>query len=136
MLAHTAIIAVFLILLVTILSIYVSACRIRLRISMGDGGNKVMRRAIRTHANSLEHAIPFVLLLMFYELNGGTGREVLWLGGLFLGFRLMHVSGMLGGPFRLRQLGATGSLVLEVFVAFAILCRVFGCPVELAATSF
>ncbi len=127
MLAHTAVIAVFLILLVTVLSIYVSACRMRLRISLGDGGNKVMRRAIRTHANALEHAIPFVLLLMFFELNGGTAQEVLWIGGLFLACRIMHVWGMLRGPLRMRQLGATGSLALEMLAAFGILCRVFAC---------
>lgn len=127
MLAHTAVFAALLILLVTVLSINVSACRIRLRISLGDGGNKKMRRAIRCHANCLEHAVPFVLLLMFFELGGATPTEIMWLGGLFVGCRLLHVMGMLGGGFRLRQLGATGSLALEIVAAFAILCRVFGC---------
>lgn len=61
----TPIFAAVLLLLVTLLAMNVSMLRMRHKVSLGDGGNKALTRAIRAHANALEHSLPFIFLLFF-----------------------------------------------------------------------
>jgi uncharacterized membrane protein YecN with MAPEG domain len=118
---ETPVFAALLLLLVTLLAVHVSIMRMRLRISLGDGGDKRMNRAVRAHDNALEHVLPFVLLLYFYEQSAGPGPVIRWMGGLFLAARLAHAAGMLGGPFDLRRLGAAMTAGIEVWLALALL---------------
>jgi len=79
----TALYAAVLAILVTAFAINVTATRMKLRISLGDGGNSLMSRAMRIHGNAIEY-IPVALLLMIaYELNGGS-RVVLHIAGIAL----------------------------------------------------
>jgi uncharacterized membrane protein YecN with MAPEG domain len=121
MVTETPVIAAILLLLVTLLAAHVSALRIVRGISLGDGGDRRMFRAIRAHANALEHTLPFLLLLFFYELRVGPEAPIRELGGLFVAARLAHAVGMLWGPFNLRRLGATLTVALELWVALALL---------------
>ncbi len=41
----------------------------RLKVGLGDGGDELLRRAIRVHANAVEWALPILLLLTLAELN-------------------------------------------------------------------
>lgn len=67
----TAIYAGILALIILALGINVTMHRVKLRISLGDGGNPQMLRMIRLHANAIEY-VPLALLLMaIYEINGG-----------------------------------------------------------------
>ncbi|HYT97321.1 MAG TPA: MAPEG family protein, partial [Casimicrobiaceae bacterium] len=56
-------------LLLIVLALRVSARRMRLKVSLGDGGDDSLRRAIRVHANAVEWALPILLLLVLAELN-------------------------------------------------------------------
>jgi len=119
---QTPLFAALLLLLVTLLAANVSVMRMRLKIPRGDGGDERMTRAIRAHGNALEHVLPFVLLLYFYEQSpGGCAAAIRWFGGLFLAARLGHAVGMLRGPFNLLRLSASTTIALEVWLTLSLL---------------
>lgn len=82
-LSITASYAAILALIILALGINVTVHRVKLRVSLGDGGNPVMLRMMRLHANAVEY-VPLALLLMaIYEINGGW-RIALHIVGLAL----------------------------------------------------
>lgn len=99
----------------------VSMLRMRLKISLGDGGNKQLNKAIRAHANALEHGLPFIFLLFFREQQVGGAGGLTAIAAAFVAARVLHAVGMLGGPFQLRRIGATVTNVLELWLALALL---------------
>lgn len=122
---YTPIFAAFYMLLIFLLGANVSWLRLSLRISMGEGDNKIMRNAIRAHANALEHMIPFLVVLYFFEVKGGSK---VWLLSLGIGFgisRLFHAMGLLLRSHKLRQIGATLTLVGEFLVVALLLWKLF-----------
>ena len=121
MVSDTPLIAAILLLIVTLLAANVSGLRMRLGVRFGDGDDKRLLRAIRAHANALEHGLPFILMLYFYELKGGPDAPIRLLGGLFIAARLSHALGMIRGPFNAQRLGATATIVLELWVLTALL---------------
>ena len=68
----TALYAGLLALLMLALAIRIIRLRWKLRVGIGDGGDKAMSRAIRVHGNATEH-VPIALMLMLVaELNHAT----------------------------------------------------------------
>lgn len=102
------------VLLVVMLAMNISRLRIKHKVANGDGNNKVVVKAIRAHMNSLEHILPFTLLL--YVLQSQPISEVLFsiLAFGFLGIRLLHSYSMLGSKFKLRQITAASTYVFEL----------------------
>jgi len=91
------------------LSLHVISYRHRHHISIGDGDNANLRRAMSAQSNAIEYIPIGLLLLLSYELAGGN---VWWLhlGGLvFLSGRLIHAYGFLNeksdNDYSLRVLG-------------------------------
>jgi uncharacterized membrane protein YecN with MAPEG domain len=87
------------------------------RVSIGDGGNARLRRAIAVHNNFAQY-VPFALLLIaFVELSAAPVWLVHLLGLLLLVARCMHAYGVGREPenFRLR----TWAMVLT-FAVLAI----------------
>jgi uncharacterized protein len=76
------------------LSVRTLRLRRQLRIGVGDGGDKVMLRAMRVHANFAEY-VPLTLLLLYFVEAAGAGAP--WLhalcAALLLG-RLLHAYGV------------------------------------------
>ncbi len=71
----------------------ISRHRHRHGIGIGDGGDALLARRIRVHANFIENA-PFALLLLALLELGGLGAAWLWgLGASLLLARLMHAIG-------------------------------------------
>ncbi len=69
------------------------------KISIGDGGNELLIRRMRAHANFIESA-PFVLILIAALEASGKGGNWLWyVGIIFIFGRLAHGLGMDGGTF-------------------------------------
>lgn len=94
-------------LLLLVLALNVSLMRRRYKIANGDGGEPAVRRAVRAHANGVEYAPIFGLLVLALSLQLAAD---LWLGVLVLGFtlgRVMHALGMLGPSGPLRFWGTT-----------------------------
>jgi len=58
--------------------------------SLGDGGNPIMARRIRGHANFAEYVPLIVLLMGFLELSGLPRWQIHALGATLLLGRLLH----------------------------------------------
>ncbi len=102
------------VLLITMLAMNISRLRIKHRVGNGDGDNKVIVKAIRAHMNSLEHILPFSLVL--YALQSQAISETLFaiLAFGFLGARLFHSYSMLYSKFKFRQITAGLTYFFEV----------------------
>lgn len=76
------------------LSIRTLRLRQRLRIAIGDGGDKTMLRAIRAHGNFAEY-VPLGLFLIFTCEAAGAPRMFLHaLGVMLLAGRVVHAFGL------------------------------------------
>lgn len=72
------------------LSVRVILTRRAERISVGDGANKAMIKAMRTQANCAEYAPLSILLLALVELQGAPVWAVHLLGLMFIAGRFLH----------------------------------------------
>jgi len=80
--------------LYVLLAFNVVRLRIGGQIAYGDGDNRDLMIAIRTHANFAEY-LPFTLLLLwFVESMTFSITLVFWLGTILLIGRVLHVLGM------------------------------------------
>ncbi len=86
----TAITAGLLSLLLLVLSVRVIKLRRTNRISLGDGDNAELRRALRGQANLTEYAPMGVLLLLIAELQSVGTIPLLILAATLLAGRSMH----------------------------------------------
>lgn len=85
-----------------------------LKISVGDGGNEQMIRAMRAQSNFVEQVPLTLLLLGAVELAGKGGMWLAPLGGLFLLGRIAHAIGM-GETFKPgRAIGMVTGMVLQL----------------------
>ena len=76
------------------LSVRVSQLRFRHKVSLGTGGNAVVEKRMRAHANFTEYAPIFLVLLGLIELARGSET---WLWAVAIAFilgRLAHAFGM------------------------------------------
>jgi uncharacterized membrane protein YecN with MAPEG domain len=79
----TALYAAILAVIVVALAINVTVHRVKLAVPLGDGGNPEMLRMIRLHANAAEYIPLACLLMLIYEIDGGT-RLALHAAGIVL----------------------------------------------------
>jgi len=117
----TALYAAIYAILLTALAINVTMHRVKLRISVGDGDNAQMRRMIRLHGNAAEYVPIALLLMLFYEVNGGSHMALHIAALLFLFARLMHAWGLGVSDMtnQRRQIGQ--GLTWLIIVALALL---------------
>src|SRR5882672_12185116 len=92
----TALYAGILSLIIVALGINVTVHRVKLKVSLGDGGNPQMLRMIRLHGNAVEY-LPLALVLMLaYELNGGWHSALHIIGIALIAARLIQTMAMWG----------------------------------------
>ncbi len=90
----TAFYAAILALTIVALGINVTVHRVKLQVSLGDGGKPEMLRMIRLHGNAIEY-IPLALALMLiYEMNGGWPLVLHIAGTALVVGRALQVFGM------------------------------------------
>src|SRR5258708_18793197 len=94
-----------LMMLVLLLGLNASRMRVKLKIYLGDGGNKAMAAAERAHGNTVEHAMPLAILLVMMEVTGAPKSAIPVLGSLAVAARALRSGGMLA---RLKAAGLTG----------------------------
>lgn len=124
----TPIYAALLALLFVFLSLRTIRLRRRHRVTLGDGDNPDLRRAMRAHANFAEY-VPFALLLVYcVEGEGAHPALVHALGLALLAGRLLHAWGV-SQPredFRFRVTGMVLSFgVLLTAALLLLLPRLF-----------
>ena len=113
------------------LAMRTGSVRTKAKIDIGDGGNALLIRRMRAHANFIEYA-PFALILIAaIELAGGSPSWLWGLGGAFVAARIAHGLGMTGLP---------GGRMVGTIITFALLLGLGGYAVVLpylphAATS-
>jgi len=95
-----------------VFTLRVGVYRLSSKISLGDGGDKVLLKRVRAHANFIENVPIGLLLLLLNELNGLAQNTLLILGSVFLLSRLIHyvtiVSRLL--PLFMRPLSMLGTV--------------------------
>ncbi|NOC84094.1 MULTISPECIES: MAPEG family protein [Ruegeria] len=121
MLAITPIYAALIAILYVALSVKVILQRRSDKISVGDGGSKLMIKAIRTHSNCAEYAPIALLLIAMVELQGAGGLLVHILGLMLLAGRLLHAYGFGRTPqiVILRQAGMSLTFLAILVAAIA-----------------
>jgi uncharacterized membrane protein YecN with MAPEG domain len=92
----TALYAAILTLLLMALAINVTVHRRKLKVSLGAGTDPVMLRMIRIHGNAAEYIPIGVLLMLVYELNGGSHAALHVCGCAMVLGRVLHAAGVWG----------------------------------------
>jgi len=80
------------------LSWQVIALRQRRNLSVGDGGDAAMLKAVRVQANCAEYSGLGLILLLLAELQGAPGWLIHGLGATLLAGRVLHAVGMGRSP--------------------------------------
>lgn len=95
------------------------------KVSVGDGGNELLTRRMRAHANYVEYTPFFLILLALIELARGP---VIWLWAVSIVYilgRILHVFGM-DGAHRPRMIGTITTMAALLGLAiWAILIAYF-----------
>jgi uncharacterized membrane protein YecN with MAPEG domain len=98
----TPIYAALLAVLFIVLSLRIIRLRQRLGVSVGEGSNRQLRRAVRVHANFAEYVPIALLLLYFLEVHTEARGAVHALGIALLVGRILHAVGVSREPEDLR----------------------------------
>ena len=107
-------------LMIVALGINVTMHRVKLRVALGDGGNPVMLRMMRIHANAIEYLPIAVLLMLVYELNAGM-RILLHVVGIALVVgRIIQTAAMWSTPVAGAGRGIGQSLTWLAIAVLAI----------------
>jgi uncharacterized membrane protein YecN with MAPEG domain len=88
--AITALYAGLIGLLLFVAALRISQLRRRLKIGLGDGGDRMLTRAIRVHANLVEWGVPAAVLLLLAELNRAPSLFLHGCGIALIFGRLLH----------------------------------------------
>ncbi len=108
-------------LLILALAYRVVVFRRRLKVGVGDKGDKAFSVAIRAHANMIEYAPISLMLIFLAEINGAAGLFVHLCGGSFVLLRLAHAYGFtqaVGGYSPFRFVGILGNWILIALLCF------------------
>lgn len=82
------------VLLMLILAVRVVGYRRAQKIGIGDGGDKLLARRVRVHANFIEYVPLALLMLALLELSGLPAAWLWALGGTLLVSRILHAAGL------------------------------------------
>jgi uncharacterized protein len=100
----TACYGAILALIIVALGINVTVHRVKLKVPLGDGGNKEMLRMIRLHGNAVEYIPLAIVLMLAYEINGGSHLALHVIGVALIAGRLIQTAAMwsteIAGPGR------------------------------------
>lgn len=108
-------------------SLRVGQVRTRLKISLGDGGNDEMIRAIRTQGNYVEYAPVALVGLLALGAMGQPPIVLHALGGAFLAARVAHLLGLGMGVWPAgRFVGTLGTLLSLLATAIFLIMAAFG----------
>jgi uncharacterized protein len=114
-------------LLLLMLALRVIRLRWKLRVGLGDGGDKAMSRAIRIHGNAAEHVPIALLLLLVAELNHADSALLHACGIALVVARVLHAVGLgrsTGASWQ-RTVGTVGTFTVIAILAVVDLAANF-----------
>ena len=96
------------------------------KVSVGDGGNEMVIRRMRAHANFIESAPIVLILIAALELTCGTSTWLWAVGIAFTIGRLLHPLGMDGGALaKGRMIGTLLTMLTLLGLAIMALVSVY-----------
>jgi uncharacterized membrane protein YecN with MAPEG domain len=107
-------------LLLFILTVNVSRIRMKNKISLGDGDNKPLLEAIRTHGNNVEQFPVYALVILALTFMGASSTL---LAGLVIAYtlsRITHAYGMLNSHFTSRRIGMAVTYLLQLVAPITV----------------
>lgn len=100
------------------LAVRVSHLRMAGKVSIGDGGVPALTARMRAHANFVEYAPFFLILLGLIEMSHGSATWLWLVAIVFIVSRFLHAFGMdRPAPNALRAIGIGGTLLTLVGLA-------------------
>ena len=117
----TALYAAILAMVTVALGINVTVHRVKLSVPLGDGGNPRMLRMIRLHGNAAEYGPLALVLMLIYEVNGGSHTALHIVGVAFVAGRLIQTWGMWVSEIPNLGRGGGQSLTWLAIAALAVL---------------
>ena len=98
---------------------HVGRHRLRVGVSLGDGGDPGLLAAMRCQANYIEQVPMALILIVLVEANGAAAWWVHMLGAILLVSRIIHPFGLDAEDMskKARLIGAVGSLAVTVLAA-------------------
>jgi len=114
--------------LIMLTSIYITVLRAKTSILHGDGDNDALARARRSHTAMIEFGVPFLALLVAYDVTAGSAAWVMWLGIAFLVTRLSHLLYFyrFAGMHVTRAVGAVGTHAVNGILVVLLLIEALG----------
>ena len=117
------------------LAIRVTRLRLAAHASIGGEGDPVLEGRMRTHANLIEYAPFFLILLALIELAGASPFWLWVAGAAFVAARLAHALGMgRPAPNPHRAVGAVVTWALLLLLAGWALAVAYGARVPAGPT--
>ena len=98
-------------------------------VSVGDGGNEIVIRRMRAHANFTESAPLVIILIVLIEFNNLAVGWLSYLAGAYIIGRLLHAFGMDGGALKWgRVVGIIITMLTMVILAFLVVFSLLTAP--------
>lgn len=98
-------------------------------VSVGDGGNEIVIRRMRAHANFTESAPLVIILIVLIEFNNLAIGWLSYLAGAYIIGRLLHAFGMDGGALKWgRVVGIIITMLTMVILAFLVVFSLLTAP--------
>ena len=120
----TAIFAALLALMLVGISIRVTMLRARKKVTLFDGGDEQLGRAIRVQGNFIEYVPIALALIGLIEWTGASPGLVYAFGAVLLAARFAHAWGLYSNVFKARVIGTSTTWFLIAAGAVAVLVRV------------
>lgn len=96
------------------------------KVSVGDGGNELVIRRMRAHANFIESTPIVLILIAALEITGGTSNGLWFVGIAYIFGRLAHPLGMDGGALaKGRMVGTLITMLTLVGLAIMAFISVY-----------
>ena len=115
------------------LSIRVGRVRTKEKVFIGDGGNDLLTRRMRAHANFVENTTFVLILLALVELGIGSSLWLWGVGALYLFGRILHALGMDGMMWG-RMVGTIITMLTQLGLALGALAIVYLTPTSITTT--
>jgi len=108
-------------LLIVILAMNVSRLRHKERIAHGDRDNKKLRNAMIAHSNTIEHILPYFLIIFVLVSQGTADTTINFLVISFIIVRVIYAVGITMFIFRAWQFASGFSYLLTIFSSCLII---------------
>lgn len=109
------------------ISMRIGRLRMAGKIMYGDGGNEMLMRRMRAHANFIENAPLALILIAAIEITGKDGQWLPIVGALFMAARVLHPFGMDGGTAQpLRTVAALVTMLVQIGLAVVAVLILLG----------